>query len=539
MLFESDEQRRKRERRKRQREREKRNKEYEKRKAKEKPKEKAGSNNGAIDALGKVLNFFNGVFDLFVPSKSRTRHDRLTKSGAIFALCLVSMFSGLFMLNHNYRIAEFRKTMTSSFLTDDLKFSRSGTEVKGGKPFMTQDRKTIYIPLSISMMNNLDPDASQYHIFIIPRQAGVRLKYRILQAQLVSYGSTGRMFIEVKAADPIVSQPIQFVIWSGSKLTGDNYDPDDDTEDGTELAAIKKKYDTLAFSINLGGKSIKRIAKTRPKEIKTHKLVKNPKTHKKELKTITKIIQVPIVANEDLYNDHKLQYVYNRMYAGPKLARLQKKAQRKFDKMQLAANKIHKDYQALKRSNFNVPKLPTWATNPDNNAANGLDITLKQMQNFNLLNPDETFDLKLQNKLDKELVLYEKVQKNTYDDDDDETVETKYASKLADKDLRNRTTGESLSNSDDDNNSNKNADSEWSELKEEVMYLANAKNSLYYVYPLLMWQQYKDFLTMTSSGSSMAAKQNVGAITYSKTSGHNKHGKYMTIAMQPEAKDGK
>lgn len=533
--------RRKRERRKRQREREKRNKQYEKRKAKEKASSQSKNDSAAMGALGKLLNFFNGIIDLFVPSKSRTRHDRLTKSGSIFALCLVLMFSGLFLLNHNYKIAEFKKTMTSSFLTDDLKFSRSETEVDGGKPFMTQDRKTVYIPLTVPSMNNLDPDAGQYHIFIIPQQANTLLKYRILSAQLVSYGSTGQMFIVVKTADPVVSQPIQFVIWSGTKLTGDNYDPSDDNVNSTsELARIKKKYDTLSFSINLGGRSVNKVNKTRPKIIKTKKLVENKKTHKKEIKTVTKTIQVPIEANEDLYNDNKLQFVYNRMYAGPKLKSLQKSASEKYSHMEIAANKIQKDYQALKRSGYSVPKLPNWATNPDNNAANGLNVTLKQLTSFDLLNPDKAFSPKFQDKLNKEAIIYAKMSQTNDDDTDDaNTVEEKWADKLADKDLINHTTGEKLQASDDNSASVKNADAEWSELQEEVMYLATAKNSLYYVYPIKMWQQYKSFLMMTSSGSSMAAKQNVGAITYSKTSGYNKHGRYLTIACQPDSKKGK
>lgn len=280
--------------------------------------------------------------------------------------------------------------------------------------------------------------------------------------------------------------------------------------------------------------------KTRPKIIKTKKLVENKKTHKKEIKTVTKTIQVPIEANEDLYNDNKLQFVYNRMYAGPKLKSLQKSASEKYSHMEIAANKIQKDYQALKRSGYSVPKLPNWATNPDNNAANGLNVTLKQLTSFDLLNPDKAFSPKFQDKLNKEAIIYAKMSQTNDDDTDDaNTVEEKWADKLADKDLINHTTGEKLQASDDNSASVKNADAEWSELQEEVMYLATAKNSLYYVYPIKMWQQYKSFLMMTSSGSSMAAKQNVGAITYSKTSGYNKHGRYLTIACQPDSKKGK
>lgn len=54
-----------------------------------------------------------------------------------------------------------------------------------------------------------------------------------------------------------------------------------------------------------------------------------------------------------------------------------------------------------------------------------------------------------------------------------------------------------------------------------------------------MYGYYQDFLRYTSSGSESAKVENTGAITMSKTSGYNKHGKFMTIFGIPTDDDKK
>ncbi len=535
--------------------REKRNREYlrKQHRKKERQTDETVEQQDAQNAenwLGSVLDFFNGLIDLFVPTKSRTRHDRLTKQGAMFFLCLTALGVGLFICAKSYNATEFKKAQTSSFMSSDLSFSQTGATVTThNKPFITQNLKTIYIPLKITDMDHINPDASAYHIFIMPKNGGT-LNYRIENAQLVSYGSTGTMFIQVNTAQPITSQPLQFIIWSGNKLSNDTYDPDQDSEDANEFVKIKKKYDTLAFTINLGGASVREVPQFRIKRAKITKRVKDPKTKKFVTKTYIKHVKIPIQANADLYNDNtKLQFVYNRIHSQKYVNSELAKAQHDYARMQLAINRINTDYSALKRAGYKLPKLPDWSTNVNNNASDGLPVTYDELLRFNMLNPHLAFNKKVQNTLDRKLVAYNKAQSNDSTSSDDDTVngvsstskEGIFLSKLSAMPIRNSHTGVDLNNtssddSDDDNEASSNEQTEWNELQTELNKMAQCKTDLYYTIPLNLWDNYKDFLHDTSAGSQTAQKLNTGAITYSKTHGYNKHGAYLTIVGQPSTK---
>lgn len=543
------------------REREKRNREYLRKQHRKKERQtdetvEQKDAQYAENLLGRVLDFFNGLIDLFVPTKSRTRHDRLTKQGAMFFLCLAALSIGLFICDKSYNATELKKAQASSFMSSDLSFSQTGATVKtNNKPFITQNLKTVYIPLKITDMDHIDPDAGAYHIFIMPKNGGT-LNYRIENAQLVSYGSTGTMFIQVNTAQPITSQPLQFIIWSGDKLSNDTYDPNQDSEDANEFVKIKKKYDTLAFTINLGGKGVREVPQFRIKRVKVTKRVKDPKTKKFVTKTYIKNIKIPIQANADLYNDNtKLQFIYNRIHSQKYVNSELAKANHDYARMQLAINRINKDYSALKRAGYKLPKLPDWSDNVNNNASDGLPVTYDELLRFNMLNPHLAFNKKVQNTLDRKLVAYNKAQSNdsTSSDDDDTgngvsstSKEGIFLSKLSAMPIRNIHTGVDLNNtssddsdddnSDDDNEASSNEQTEWSELQTELNKMAQCKTDLYYTIPLDLWNNYQDFLRDTSAGSQTAKKMNTGAITYSKMHGYNKHGAYLTIVGQPSTK---
>lgn len=534
------------------REREKRNREYLKKQHHNKERQ-AEENIEQQDAqhaenwLGRVLDFFNGVIDLFVPTKSRTRHDRLTKQGAMFFLCLTAFGAGLFICDKSYNATELKKAQTSSFMSSNLSFSQTGATVTtNNKPFITQNLKTVYIPLKITNMDQINPDAGTYHIFIMPKNGGT-LDYRIENAQLVSYGSTGTMFIQVNTAQPITSQPLQFIIWSGDKLSNDKYDPNQDSEDAKEFVKIKKKYDTLAFTINLGGEGVREVPQFKIKQVKATKRVKDPKTKKFVTKTYIKHIKIPIQANADLYNDNtKLQFIYNRIHSQKYVNKQLAKAKHDYARMQLAINRINKDYSALKRAGYELPKLPDWSDNVNNNASDGLPITYDELLRFNMLNPYLAFNKKVQTTLDRKLVAYNKDQSNDSPSSDDDSVngvsstskEGLFLSKLGAMSVRNRHTGVDLNNtsSDADNKASSNEQTEWSELQTELNKMAQCKTDLYYTIPLHLWDSYQDFLRDTSAGNQTAKKMNTGAITYSKMSGYNKHGAYLTIVGQPSTK---
>lgn len=546
--------RKKREADQRAREREKRNREYLKkqhRKKERQTEEKIEQQDAqhAENWLGRVLDFFNGLIDLFVPTKSRTRHDRLTKQGSMFLLFLTAFGAGLFICDKSYNATELKKAQTSSFMSSDLSFSQTGATVTtNNKPFITQNLKTIYIPFKITDMDNINPDASAYHIFIMPKN-GNTLNYRIENAQLVSYGSTGTMFIQVNTAQPITSQPVQFIIWSGDKLSNDTYQPDQDSDDANEFVKIKKKYDTLAFTINLGGKGVREVPQFRMKRVKATKRVKDTKTKKFVTKTYIKPIKIPIQANADLYNDNtKLQFIYNRIHSQKYVNSQFAKANHDYARMQLAINRINKDYSALKRAGYKLPKLPEWSDNVNNNASNGLPITYDELLRFNMLNPYLAFNKKVQTTLGRKLVEYNKDQSNdsSNSDDDDDTdngvsstsKEGIFLSKLSAMSIRNRHTGVDLNDtsSDDDNKASSNEQTEWSELQTELSMIAQCKTDLYYTIPLNLWDNYQDFLRDTSAGSQNAKKMNTGAITYSKMHGYDTHGAYLTIVGQPSTK---
>ena len=538
------------------REREKRNREYlrKQHRKKERQTDETVEQQDAQHAenfIGRVLDFFNGLIDLFVPTKSRTRHDRLTKQGAMFFLCLTAFVSGLLICDKSYNATELKKAQASSFMSSDLSFSQTGATVTThNKPFITQNLKTVYIPLNITDMDNIDPDAGAYHIFIMPKNGGT-LNYRIENAQLVSYGSTGKMFIQVNTAQPITSQPLQFIIWSGDKLSNDTYTPDQDSEDANEFVKIKKKYDTLAFTINLGGKGVCEVPQFRIKRVEATKRVKDPKTKKFVTKTYIKHIKTPIQANADLYNDNtKLQFIYNRIYSQHYVNKELAQATHDYARMQLAINRINKDYLALKRAGYKLPKLPEWSDNVNNNASDGLPVTYDELLRFNMLNPYLAFNKKVQTTLDRKLVAYNKDQSNdstSSDDDDDDGVsstskEGLFLSKLSAMSIRNSHTGVDLNNKnsddddDDDNQASSNEQTEWNELQTELNKMAQCKTDLYYTIPLNLWDHYQDFLGDTSAGSQTAKKMNTGAITYSKMHGYNTHGSYLTIVGQPSTK---
>lgn len=514
-------------RKKREKARQKRAKQYEKTRKKDAKKEQIFEDaNIKPSSLNKTFNFIDDIFSIFSPSHSRIRHDRLVKQGIMFLICSASLLGGLALCTVSYNKTEMLKAQAANFMTDNLAFSKSSTDVTAKTPFTTQDRKTIYIPLKISDMKLIDPDASQYHILVIGKD-GDPLKSQITMAQLMSFGSTGNFYLIVKSANMFQNQPVQFLIWSGSDVTDDEFNPNDN--DGLEqFKLITKKYDSLAFTINLGGKSIYSIPKT--KTIHVSKMVTkiDTKTHKKY--QVKKVVsrQVPIVDNQDLYNDNLPAFLYNQVVTGPALKHKQDKLRKQYARMQLAINRINKDKRALTQSGYILPKLPNWTTNRDNDIKKSMPFSYQQLLDFKLLQPNATFTAKQQKLLTDELRLYNKenMAENS-NNSDNMTTEENYAANLNNKVIKNKHISKTLGNGGDETNSTDNDESEWAELQDEIAKLATLKNDVYYVKPLEIWQMYQDFTIATSSGKDKSA--NTGAITYSKLSGHNKHGKYLGI----------
>lgn len=524
-----------RDRKKREKARAKRAKQYERQQAKYERKEKiASSIHQKTSGLDKALSFVDNILSIFSPSHGRFRHDQLMKQGMMLIVFVICFVSGGFLCYQNYTKVEYQKAQAANFMTDDLEFSKSSTTVTPHTPFTTQDHKTVYIPLTIEDMTNIDPDASEYHIFVVGKN-GNDIKSKITQAQLISYGSTGLMYLVVKSLNRFQSQPVQFLMWSGSDITDDHYDPDDNNNSSLEeFGIIAKRYDTLGFAINLGGRSIKAIPKTKTITVKDTVTQKDPKTHKKV--KVTKMVkqQIPITANKDLYNDNVPIFLYNHSVSGPQMAKKRKTMAKKYARMQLAINRIEKDTRALTKAGYILPKLPKWATNRGNDIAKSLPFSYDQLRSFDMLNPDTTFTAKQQKLLDQELRVYKKAQSANGDDVSDTTKEENYAASLGNKVIKNKHVDKTLGNGNADGGNNNsdsdNDDAEWTELQNEIAQIATLKHDLYYSMPLKIWDNYQDFILATSSGSDKSA--NTGAITFSNLKGHNKHGNFMTIVLK-------
>ena len=228
MLFKSKAERDKE---KRERLRKKRSEEYQKRKEKQEKAERkqadkdkknsSSDDKNKTDSVGKCLDFMVACVSLFMPEKSRIDHHRLMKQGAVFGVCLVLITAGVGLSYQGYLHKQAIANAVQSFTTEGLQFSKTGTTVETStKPFQTSDHKTVYIPLKITDMSNMEPDASKYHIIMIPK-GGEEFKYHPSIIQLYSYGSTGNMFLVVKSADKIQNQIVQIIMWTGENLSND------------------------------------------------------------------------------------------------------------------------------------------------------------------------------------------------------------------------------------------------------------------------------------------------------------------------------
>lgn len=537
-LFKSKQER---QRQKREKQRKRRAAKYERDVAKRERKTKLDKEvNKKTSGFTKTLDFIDDLIGIFSPSHARITHDRLVKQGLMLTICAAVFVAGAGICYQSHEQVEYRKSQAANFMTDDLSFSKSGTAVATKTPFTTQDRKTLYIPLKIDDMKLIDPDASEYHVLILAK-GGAMLKSKITQAQLISYGSTGVMYLVVKSANKFQSQPVQFLIWSGSDITNDKFDPSSNDNDSlTEFKSIAKKYDTLGFTINLGGGSVKPIPKTKTIVVKDTVYKRDPKTHKK-VKTIKSVKQqIPIAANKALYNDDTALFLYNHVVTGPQMVKQRASMKRKYDRMQLAINRINKDVRALTKAGYILPKLPKWTTNRGNDIAHSLPFSYSQLASFDLLEPNTTFTPKQQKLLAEELRVYNK-RRHENGSNISSTKEENYAADLANKIIHNKHVDKTLGNgsgdSDDDSNSSNNDEAEWTELQNEIAQIATLKKELYYQKPLTLWSMYQDFILATSSGKDKNA--NTGAITYSNLSGHNKHGNYLTIYGLPSNKSKK
>lgn len=564
----SDERRRARERTRRQKERARREKEYQKQHKKVEQDRKDDQKSTSL--AGKTVNFLGGLVDLFMPAKSRITHNRLIQSGAAFGICLILLIVGFGITRGAHIHKEIIRARTQTFTSTTLQFSKTQTEVSTHvRPFITQDRKTVYVPFYIKDTSQVDIDASKYHILMMPIN-GKELTYHPTIVQLYSYGSSGRMFLVVHSADPIQNQTVQFLLWSGTTLTNDHYDSSEDNSDTTpDTLALKQKYDTLGFTINLGGSSIDVISKTMAKKVQERVTENVPQKHgkpKKVTKIKTVVKQVPNPTGQYLYGDRKLQYIYNRIYAGKRLEKVQKNVKKNYDSININVAKVKRDWNALKTAGYKMPKLPDWGLGPANNLKNGLPLTYDQIEKLNLLNdpfitPSDSLkkvDLayKKDNSVDSDDDA--NASDNSGDDDSSSTStdtlssiqglpEGKYLTNLGNLTLKNKATGQIITGSSDTDDSSdhsrtapdKSSVEEWQDLQESLANIVVAKNKIYNKDVLTMYGYYQDFLRYTSSGSESAKVANTGAITMSKTSGYNKHGKYMTIFGIPTDDDKK
>ena len=554
----------KREQKRLERQRKRRNERYRKQKEKQQKKQTKTSDKteSKLSVFAKYQKALDQFFSLFIPSKSRIAHNRLLKQGVLFTTCAIMMAGGFFLAKKGYDHREYLLSQAQSFMSNAISFSKTQVKVSTKvSPFMTDNKKTLYIPLNISDTSNIDTDAGKYHVLVMPA-SGDELKSKITTAQLMSYGSTGHMVLIVNSANKLKSQLVQVLLWSGSKLTNDHYDAsqDDDIRNQNQQAIneLKSKYDMVSFTINLAGTTIPVIHHyqkvTASKKVKYY--TGKGKHKKVRYKTVKYLKIVPDTYGQYLYGDNKRQYIYNRIYAHKAIDKLKKKVVKQYSLLDTNIGRIKRDYDSLKSAGYDIPKMPDWAGNKDNNLSNGLPLSYDSLLKVSLLNKNTFVNNPSNlNYLAQAYIKYTKDQNSANDDSDDadnqndntqaanssditdlHIKEAKQLSQIMNKVLRNKITKQTLGNGDTDNSSDSNTSKNvqndqkmWEDYQQCLTNVLVIKYKIYYTIPMQMWGKYKIFLNDTSSGSKFRANANIGRITYSKTSGYNDHGRFMTI----------
>lgn len=482
----------------------------------------------------KFFKFIDGIVGTFIPGRNQFAHDRLKKQGIMLAACLVLLFSGGFISYKAQARKDYIASQIQSFSTQDLLFSKTGTQVSAGKPFKTYNGKIVYIPLYVKDTSNIPTNAKKYHILLMPN-ASNQLNYPVLKTQLISYGSTGRFILTVQSSQAITSQMIHMVLWSGDSLTNDQYSPDDDTtrDSSRVIEALKKRYDTLDFTINLGGSSIPKVNKY--DLVTTKKRVRNDNGKMVQATVKTKQLNHD---NQYLYsttNNDYLAYIYNRTVSQKYVDKQKARAKKTYAKLEILINKLKDDHDKLTTSGYKVPKIPDWATSRANNLSNGLPYLYDDIMKTDYLQPFTTTK-KANAVFSQVLADYQKDKDNNADDDanskskyaDDNKVQH-YLENLQSATIKNAKLSKTIGAGSDDDGV---ASSQWDDYINTLQSIYDAKTKLYYSIPLHLYEHYEAFLD-TSSWGVDNAKLNSGAITMSNINGKDNAGKFVIVLGNP------
>lgn len=317
-------------------------------------------------------------------------------------------------------------------LSTQLNFSKtSNAQVKLQPLLKSQDGKTVYIPFSISTMENLSQSANNYRLYVMPVSKGEVLPK--MKAQLVLFSYSGYGLIRLECNTKFEPQTMQMVIENTYHMASnsDNDGMANVSDIGNEkLQQLGQKRDIVVFSTNPGA---------------TNNVMKKR------------------VDNEATWNQ-----VYNICFGDAQIKQVEKSNQKLKNDIQSQLNTAKTYAQRLEVAGYDVPKAPDFVKddwrpyneiNPDtgkfkNGTKAGAEAVSNATQNMN--NPDAQYYQNLPQYLDNR-----KYGKNQM------------------QDQQNQIQGQTTNESGQQNNNTGNAVQQWSQLKQAWGNILSDKQKLY------------------------------------------------------------
>lgn len=230
-------------------------------------------------------------------------HKRFRSSFIMAGASVLLMAGGAFYSHRVMKHNEYLAQITETIFDTSLQMSKSGVGVTVNKPLMSDDGYTTYIPIVFENITSLPSDANDYSVYIIGSDGSMSYK---ATGQLIMYSTTGNAVLKISSPTKIENEVVGIMLRSDKDVKSVT---DDDLLDSEEklsdssasnesgMTAFLEKYDSVYFSVNLAGKSIKRDKRLNGEtdieylyaKFYTDKIVSNVKTEiEKEKKRLEK-----------------------------------------------------------------------------------------------------------------------------------------------------------------------------------------------------------------------------------------------------------
>ena len=274
-----------------------------------------------LSKLDRVSSFFSD----FTKSNSAVSHTKLFKFGMLTMVGVTLMTLGSLQSYAKWKYNVKVQNETETIFSDKISFSKSDTGITLGKPVMSEDGTTTYIPMTFESMANLPTDADSYVVYLLATDG--KLSYKPV-GQFILYSTSGRGVLKITSPTGIKNEVVQVMV-KNTKELGSNDVVNEETvtkanESKDVMEQLKSKTDIAMFTVNLAGKSIKRDAK--------------------------------------LNGDVDTSYLYRRFFANEAVKELRKdveKTQKQIERLYTKSDEIR---EILTRDGYAVPDTPSVAT---------------------------------------------------------------------------------------------------------------------------------------------------------------------------------